>query len=101
MCRAQGIPCTVAGSTDLNHQWSLVMLNGRWTELDLTDYCTYEVNGKNTSTRTKYDNVESIFRQHAFNEMPNGYDTPKDLDVNIGINYGDPENPDDDVYYLS
>lgn len=34
MCRAQGIPCITADSTD--HTWNLVYINGSWVEIDMT-----------------------------------------------------------------
>ncbi len=101
MCRAQGIPCTTMGSDSQWHQWNLVQINGRWLEIDLANYSKYDVNGKDTSKKTLNKYGDSNFAKYAFTVYPNNRSTPKDLDVNTGLNYGNPDNPNDDVYYLS
>lgn len=89
MCRAQGIPCTSLGSLEDNHMWSLVMINGRWEELDITVCSPWEVDEDYTD-RTL---VTCEWSRFAFNEeTPHYGPIQNDAEVNIEIMCGDPYN---------
>lgn len=101
MCRAQGIPCTSISTASENHMWNLVLINGRWIEVDISSYARYETYKKDADDRTRCYDGDRSFRQYAFSMYPN-WDTkmPDDIVVNGDLMYGDPEDTKSPVHFV-
>ena len=96
MCRAQGIPCTTIGSLSINHSWNIVMINGRWEEVDIANWTPYTVHNEDVSVIDRSPNNWYIC---GFSGLTPTYDEelPADVDVNLQLMYGDPHDKNENV----
>lgn len=75
MCRAQGIPAVTIGSSEINHVWNAVYVNGRWIEADGVASEKYHVKGKDVSVRVRssdgtYDGIYQVMPWDVSVPMP-------------------------------
>ncbi len=106
MCRAQGIACASIGSESENHVWNIVRINDRWIEVDVSAYAKYGTYNEAANVRTlnKYGIWDENYDlgRYAFTIYPNSAKTmPKDVVINDSLQYGDPDDPKDDVHYIA
>ena len=100
MCRAQGIPCTTIGADSKWHVWNIVLINGRWIELDLTALNKYGVFKAETSVRT-IDRESYCITNYAFKMHPSSNTVlPDDITVNYWLVYGDPKDENNYTHAL-
>lgn len=89
MCRSQGIPAGCVNRYSTNHTWSIVYINNRWVELDIT----WDVNRKVlTDDITDISNADAIYNYGSYFTLQPNYDWSEfpgsDISINVSLMTG-------------
>ena len=99
MCRSQGIPCTTIGANEINHMWNIVMINGKWIELDISDGALYCAPSYDYTTR--YIPDSNTWSEFAFIGLePHNRFLQDNVYVNVQLMYGDHTDKSQPVHFL-
>lgn len=81
MCRTHGIPSVAISSKDLKHAWNLVYINGRWIEIDITQFIKYGAYTESITDRMVLllPSETSIYKLYGV--IPHNHEYPSDLKI--------------------